>query len=505
MMAEARDLSGMRLTDLLPGDAKLAPGGDVSIRGLALDSRGVGPGYLFLACKGHAHHGLEHLADARARGAVALFYDPDGASSYMPLPAGLPAVAVPNLGSKASRIAARFYGDPTAHQRVMAVTGTNGKTSVSLITAQSLSEQGKSCGVLGTVGFGAYGKLEPPTHTTPDAVSTQAWLARFREQGLAHVSMEASSHALAQGRIDHVHVEVAVFTNLTRDHLDYHGDMQSYGAAKHRLFEHPGLKHAVINLDDAFGRELAASLPAAVKCIGYSLDGHDSPRGWTLKGSNLVLGSGGVSFDVASEAGYGRVESRLLARFNAENLLAVQGVLLALGFSFTESLHSLDRARTVPGRMECFGGGQKQPLVVVDYAHTPDALEKALTAARGHTRGQLWCLFGCGGERDRGKRPQMGAIAERLADRIVVTDDNPRGEDGDAIVAEILAGMKDHSHVTVERERSRALERAVRNALPGDVVLVAGKGHETEQIIGKQKLHYSDRETAARLIGEVLP
>ena len=499
MMAEARDLSGMRLTDLLPGDAKLAPGDEVSIRGLALDSRGVGPGYLFLACKGHEHHGLEHLADARARGAVALFYDPEDASSYMPLPVGLPAVAVPDLGSKASGMAARFYGDPTAHQRVMAVTGTNGKTSVSLITAQSLSEQGKPCGVLGTVGFGAYGKLEPPTHTTPDAVSTQAWLARFRDQGLAHVSMEASSHALDQGRINGVHVEVGVFTNLTRDHLDYHGDMQSYGDAKRRLFEYPDLKHAVINLDDAFGRELAASLPPSVKCIGYSLDGHESPRGWTLKGSNLVLGSGGVSFDVASEAGRGRVESRLLARFNAENLLAVQGVLLAMGFSFTGSLHALDRARTVPGRMECFGGGQKQPLVVVDYAHTPDALEKALTAARGHTRGQLWCLFGCGGERDRGKRPQMGAIAEHLADRIVVTDDNPRGEDGDAIVAEILAGMKDHSRVTVERERARAVERAVRNALPGDVVLVAGKGHETEQIIGTQKMHYSDRETAARL------
>ena len=505
MMAEARDLSGMRLADLVPGDVKPPQGGEVSIRGLALDSRGVGPGYLFLACKGHDHHGLQHLADARARGAVALCYDPDGAAVHLPLPAGLPAVAVPHLGHQASAIAARFYGDPTAHQRVMAVTGTNGKTSVSLITAQSLSETAKPCGVLGTVGFGAYGKLEAPTHTTPDAVSTQAWLARFREQGLAHVSMEASSHALDQGRIDGVHVEVAVFTNLTRDHLDYHGDMQSYGAAKRRLFLRPGLKHAVINLDDAFGRELAASLPASVKCIGYTLEGHDSPRGWTLKGSKLVLGSGGLGFDVASEAGRGRVESRLLARFNAENLLAVQGALLALGFSFEETLHALDRARTVPGRMECFGGGQKQALVVVDYAHTPDALEKALQAARSHTRGKLWCVFGCGGERDRGKRPQMGAIAERLADRIVVTDDNPRGEDGDAIVAEILTGIQDHSRATVERERAKAVERAVRGAQPGDVVLVAGKGHETEQVIGRQKLHYSDRETAARLTGEQAP
>ena len=499
MMAEARDLSGMRFTDLLQGEARPTSGGDVSIRGLALDSRGVGPGYLFLACKGYDHHGLKHLADARSRGAVAMLFDPDGADAYMPLPAGFPAAAVVDLGNKASAIAARFYGDPTAHQQVMAVTGTNGKTSVSLITAQSLSEAGKPCGVLGTVGFGAYGKLETPTHTTPDAVSTQAWLARFREQGLTHVSMEASSHALDQGRVNGVHFAVAVFTNLTRDHLDYHGDMRSYAEAKRRLFQRPGLKHAVINLDDEFGRELAASLPARVECIGYTLEGRDSPRGTTLKGGNLQLGSGGLSFDVASEAGSGHVDSRLLARFNAENLLAVQGALLALGMRFDAALLALDRAHTVPGRMECFGGGSMQALVVVDYAHTPDALEKSLTAARSHCRGRLWCVFGCGGERDRGKRPQMGGIAERIADRIVLTDDNPRGENGDAIVAEILAGIRDHARVTVERERARAVERAVRAAQPGDVVLVAGKGHETEQVIGTQRPHYSDRETAARL------
>ncbi|MFI4967578.1 MAG: UDP-N-acetylmuramoyl-L-alanyl-D-glutamate--2,6-diaminopimelate ligase [Gammaproteobacteria bacterium] len=499
MMAEARDLSGMRFAEILPSDAKLPQGGEVSIRGLALDSRDVGPGYLFLACKGRDHHGLKHLADARAHGAVALLYDPDGAAAHMPLPAGLPALAVTDLGQKASGIAARFYGDPTAHQKVMAVTGTNGKTSVSLITAQSLSEADRPCGVLGTVGFGAYGRLETPTHTTPDAVSTQAWLARFREQGLSHVSMEASSHALDQGRVGGVHFTVAVFTNLTRDHLDYHGDMQAYGAAKRLLFQQPGLKCAVINLDDAFGRELAASLSAEVDCIGYTLEGHDSPRGTTLKGSDLQLGSGGLSFEVTSEAGIGHVDSRLLARFNAENLLAVQGALLALGMGFEATLEALGRARTVPGRMECFGGGLRQPLVVVDYAHTPDALEKALQAARGHTRGRLWCVFGCGGERDRGKRPQMGAIAEALADRIVITDDNPRGEDGDAIVADILTGIRDHSRVSVERERAKAVERAVRGALPGDVVLVAGKGHETEQVIGTTKLNYSDRETAARL------
>ena len=497
-------MAGVAFAELLKGEGHPA-GGGTPILGLCLDSREVRPGWLFLACKGHDHHGLKHLADARARGAVAVAFDPAGAEPYLPLPASLPAAAVENLRQKAGFIAARFYADPTAAQRVVAVTGTNGKTSVSLITAQSLAEAGKPCGVLGTVGFGAYGRLEVPTHTTPDAVNMQAWLARFRDQGLKYVSMEASSHALHQGRINGVHVEVAVFTNLTRDHLDYHGSMEEYGAAKRRLFAMPGLKHAVINLDDSYGLELAASLPSGVESIGYSLEGRENPRGETLKAVDLALNSGGLTFDVTSERGRGHVDSRLLARFNAGNLLAVQGVLLSLGLRFPDALAALARAHTVPGRMECFGGGAHQPLVVVDYAHSPDALEKALTAARAHCRGRLWCVFGCGGERDRGKRPQMGAIAERLADQVIITDDNPRHEDGDAIVKDVLAGLRAPARVRVERDRSKAVEQAVKAAIPGDVVLVAGKGHETEQIVGDRELHYSDRETAARLLKDGAP
>ena len=502
MMAKTKAIAGVDLAGLLQGHGTAQ---HVPVLGLSLNSREVRPGYLFLACKGHDHHGLKHLADARARGAVALAYDPAGAEAYLPLPGGIPAVAVEDLAAMAGFIAARFYADPTAAERVVAVTGTNGKTSVSLITAQSLAESSKACGVLGTVGFGAYGKLAEPSHTTPDAVNMQAWLARFRDQGLKHVSMEASSHALDQGRINGTHVEVAVFTNLTRDHLDYHGDMQSYGAAKARLFTMPGLKHAVINLDDAFGMELVRHLPKGVECTGYTLEGKRNPAGHTLMAEKLALNSGGLTFDVAGDFGRGHVDSRLLGRFNAENLLAVQGALLALGLTFEDTLRCLTRARTVPGRMECFGGGAGRPLVVVDYAHTPDALEKALTAARAHCRGELWCVFGCGGERDRGKRPQMGAIAERLADRVMLTDDNPRGEDGDVIVAEILAGMQDRSRVQVERARATAVAKAVHGAAPGDVVLVAGKGHETEQVIGGRELHYSDRETVAALFGEGAP
>ncbi len=500
MMAKSKAIAGVDLAALLQGYGSMDS--HVPVLGLSLDSREVRPGYLFLACKGHDHHGLKHLADARARGAVVVVYDPAGADAYLPLPQGLPSAAIEDLAAKAGFIAARFYADPTAAQRVVAVTGTNGKTSVSLITAQSLAESGKACGVLGTVGFGTYGKLEEPSHTTPDAVSMQSWLARFRDQGLKHVSMEASSHALDQGRINGTHIEVAVFTNLTRDHLDYHGSMQAYGDAKARLFAMPGLKQAVINLDDAFGMELATHLPKGVECTGYTLEGKRSPAGRTLMAEKLALNSGGLTFDVSGDFGRGHVDSRLLGRFNAQNLLAVQGTLLALGMSFEETLRCMTRARTVLGRMECFGGGAGRPLVVVDYAHTPDALEKALTAARAHCRGQLWCVFGCGGERDRGKRPQMGAIAERLADRVLLTDDNPRGEDGDAIVAEIMAGIRDQSRVQVERARAEAVILAVHAAAPGDVVLVAGKGHETEQVIGSRELHYSDRETVAGLFGE---
>jgi UDP-N-acetylmuramoyl-L-alanyl-D-glutamate--2,6-diaminopimelate ligase len=497
-MARAEHLQVPSLAALLQG---LGAAPETPIAGLSLDSRELKPGYLFLACQGSTHHGLKYVAEARDRGAAAVAYDPEGAAEYLPV-AGLPAVAVADLARKTGTIAARFYGDPSAVQQVTAVTGTNGKTSVSLITAQLLTEAGRSCGVLGTVGFGAYGRLETPTHTTPDAVNTQRWLARFRDQGLKQVSLEASSHALDQGRLNGVRVAVAIFTNLTRDHLDYHGSMEAYGEAKRRLFEMPGLKHAVINLDDEYGRELAASLPPGVACIGYTLEDRKAAAGRTLRGSNLVLASGGLSFDVEGDVGRGRVDSRLLGRFNAQNLLAVLGALLALGLPFAEALASLSRARTVPGRMECFGGGAGRPLVVVDYAHTPDALEKALTAARAHCRGMLWCVFGCGGERDRGKRPQMGAIAERLADRVVVTDDNPRNEDGDTIVAEVLAGFGSRARVKVERDRAKAVALAVRGAAPGDVVLLAGKGHESYQVVGGRELPYSDRDTAAGLLKE---
>lgn len=504
MMAVAERALPVRLADLLTGMSPVMPDRDLPVEGLALDSREIHAGYLFVALNGHNHHGLKHLAEARSRGATAVAYDPEGAAGYLPALTGIPAFAARHLDEQVGTIAARFYADPSAEQQVLAVTGTNGKTSVSLLTAELLTHLNRPCGVLGTLGYGVYGsELEAPPHTTPDAVQVQQWLASFRNCNVRHVSLEASSHALDQRRLNGVHIRTTAFTNLTRDHLDYHGSMAAYGAAKRRLFDMPGLKCAVINLDDAFGRELAATLADSVELIGCTLSGNRAPRGRTLLAGNLRPHSGGIRFDVSGDYGSGQVDSRLLGRFNVQNLLAVLGMLTSLEIPFDAALATLGRAHTVPGRMECFGGGSSGPLVVVDYAHTPDALKKSLSAARAHCEGQLWCVFGCGGERDRGKRPEMGAIAERLADRVIVTDDNPRHEDGDAIVSEILAGMHKSEQALVERTRTRAITAALHSAGPGDVVLVAGKGHETDQIVGDRRIPCSDRETVQRLLGEV--
>ena len=334
MMAQPHPVRAQTLAGVLQDLAQVPPERDLPLQGLALDSRALHHDYLFLAVRGHDHHGLKHLEDARARGAVAVAYDPDGAVEYLPGLKTLPAFAIRYLDQHAGPMAARFYADPSAAQKVVAVTGTNGKTSVSLITAQTLMQLGRPCGLLGTLGYGLYDKLDPATRTTPDAVSVQAWLAHFRDRQLHYASMEASSHALEQGRLNGVHVSVAVFTNLTRDHLDYHGSMQAYGAAKRRLFEMPGLRHAVINLDDAFGRELAAGLPQSAGLIGYSLENRQAPRGQTLRAANVKLDHNGLQFDISNGISSGRVSARLLGRFNVQNLLAVTGALQALEIPF---------------------------------------------------------------------------------------------------------------------------------------------------------------------------
>lgn len=478
------------LRELLAGIADITPAQDCPIAGLAIDSRGVKPGDCFLAFPGVATDGRRFIEDAAARGAAAVLYEANG---FAPAPLAIPCVAIASLREKLGAIASRFYGDPSRTLVVVGVTGTNGKTTCTQLLAQALDQSEGRAVVIGTLGYGFPGELDSSLHTTPDAVTVQRLLADFLAHGARYAAMEVSSHALHQGRVNATHFDVAVFTNLTHDHLDYHGDMAAYAEAKARLFEFPGLRHAVINVDDAFGRELAERLAGRVNVLTYGLERGD------VGARAVQLTHEGMTLKITSPAGTATLTSPLFGRFNASNLLAVFATLLALGMLPNEAAERLSRARPAAGRMERFGGRSGNPLVVVDYAHTPDALEKVLTALREHTAGQLVCVFGCGGDRDRSKRPLMGAIAERLADRVIVTDDNPRHEDPQAIVGEIRAGMS--REPLVVRDRRAAIGRAIAEAGAEDIVLVAGKGHEDYQQVGERRLAYSDRAAVRDILG----
>ncbi|CAK0760388.1 UDP-N-acetylmuramoyl-L-alanyl-D-glutamate--2, 6-diaminopimelate ligase [Gammaproteobacteria bacterium] len=489
------------LAELFDGIISLPAGADLSVTGIALDSRRVCPGDLFFGCAGSCVHGAQFIDDAITRGAAVVVVEGERDGVDYPRQ-GVPVISLPGLTHHLGRIAARFYGNPSHQLTVVGVTGTNGKTSVTHLLAQVLNRSEAPCAVIGTVGAGLYGQLAPATHTTPDAVDLQELLADLTAQGARWLAMEVSSHALDQGRVEGVAFDVAVFTNLTRDHLDYHGDMVAYGLAKQRLFQFPGLRYAVVNSDDPFGSALLRELPAGVQAIGYGLSPMDEVGEHCLQvlGSGLCLSAAGLRMTVTTPWGNGVLESSLVGRFNAANLLAVLATLGALGMPLDEALSALARVRSVAGRMEAFGGGPAAPLVVVDYAHTPDALEQVLLTLREHTTGRLWCVFGCGGERDRGKRPLMGAVVERLADVAIVTNDNPRSEEPTDIFRAILDGIQTPEQVTVIPERAAALRYAITSAKSGDVVLVAGKGHEDYQQIGAIRLPFNDRAEVEQLI-----
>ncbi|MCG6935399.1 MAG: UDP-N-acetylmuramoyl-L-alanyl-D-glutamate--2,6-diaminopimelate ligase [Proteobacteria bacterium] len=486
----------LTLGALLTGLVDLSPEADRTLTGLTLDSREVQPGDLFLACHGRQVDGGAFIDAAIENGAVAVVWESRPGALAIPLAwrrnakgGPIPVIALENLSQQVGVIADRFYGHPSRALFMTGVTGTNGKTSVSQFLAHSLSPDAP-CGIIGTLGHGLYRQLQESSHTTPDAVTVQRWLADLREHGAASVVMEVSSHALDQGRVNGVAFNCAVFTNLSREHLDYHGDMQSYAKAKASLFSSPGLQYAAINVDDAAGRELAASLPDSITQLRYGLDASHSPD---VLGRRVSLTPDGIDVDVTTPAGEGSFQARVLGRFNASNLLAVLAVLLMHGIPLKAALARLGSVRPVPGRMETFGGGEK-PLVVVDYAHTPDALEQALRALREHGPVCLWCVFGCGGDRDAGKRPEMGAIAERLADVVILANDNPRSEDPQAIIDAIRHGMTQPEQVHSIPDRHAAINDAIGRARPGDIVLVAGKGHEAWQIIGSEKRPFSDRD-----------
>lgn len=478
----------MPLRDLLP-DVPAVPAA-LEICGLVLDSRDVRAGDAFVAIGGFGTHGLHFTAQAAQAGAAAILFEPPVPDDVPAPPAS--AIAVPGLRARMGAMADAFHGQPSAAMTTIGVTGTSGKTSTVQLLAQALELCGVPSGTIGTLGAGRYGQARATGFTTPLVLQTHALLAQLREEGAQAVAMEVSSHALDQGRVDAVHFAVGVFTNLSRDHLDYHGDMEAYGAAKARLFATPGLQVAVLNLDDAYGRRLFDRLPAELRAIGTSARGDASAQ---VRAESVALDADGVAFDLVLDGRTRRVHSPLLGRFNIDNLLVVAAVLHALGHDAARIAGVLGQLQPIPGRMNRLGGGDR-PLVVVDYSHKPDPLEQALASLRGHVQGRLVCVFGCGGERDAGKRPQMAAIAERLADAVVVTDDNPRGEDGDAIVAGIMAGFAQPGRVTVQRDRGAAIREAIATARAGDIVLVAGKGHEAYQEVAGVRHAFDDNVVA---------
>jgi UDP-N-acetylmuramoyl-L-alanyl-D-glutamate--2,6-diaminopimelate ligase len=482
----------MSLQALLAGFTPVPVEADRQITGLASDSRNVHRGDLFLAVRGSRHHGLEFLQRVKEAGAAAVAWEPPYEGETV-VDINLPLIAVEELSHKLGHIASCFHGEPSRNLEVVGITGTDGKTSCAHFIAQAL-DQG-SCGVIGTLGYGIYGALAAASHTTPDALTLQRQLAAFRAQGVRFVVMEVSSHALQQRRVAGLRYAVAVLTNLTRDHLDYHGEVAAYAAAKKRLFYEHEIHHAVLNLDDPLGRELATSLAGRVERIGYGM-GQRFPEGsdaWVW-GEDLESSPEGLSLRIVSSWGQGSLRVGLLGRFNASNLLAVLATLLILKVPFREALQRLSRVTILPGRMERFGGNPGQPLAVVDYAHTPHALERVLQALREHVRGRLWCVFGCGGDRDTGKRSLMGACAERYADRLIITNDNPRTEDPDRIIRDILAGMQRPRAAEVLRKREQAIQYALSEAKAGDIVAILGKGHEDYQLLGTQCIPYSDRQ-----------
>jgi len=481
---------------------------EIKITGLCIDSREVKNGDCFFALKGNLTDGANYIEQAVDLGAVAVLVDESSDVAVDVSTVGVPVLWIKHLSSKVSRIAGRFYAYPSRQANLVAFTGTNGKTTCSRLYAQLMCEvdtsnQSVKSAFIGTIG---YGLVEPQSAqvvdhgfrakkttstglTTPDAVSVQRILAELTHLGAGHIAMEASSHSLVQHRIADLQIDTAVFTNLSRDHLDYHQDLESYAAAKAMLFEMPSISTAVINIDDEVGREIAADLDDNISLLTCSIENTQA----SVYCTSISLSVEGINATVVTPWGRGQLYSPLVGEFNLSNLLAIITVACSQGVSLAGCLRVLPRLFAVPGRMEVVSI-DLQPKVIVDYAHTPDALEKALSALKPHCSGQLWVIFGCGGDRDIGKRSQMGKIASSYADRVVVTNDNPRNEMPEQIVEHILQGVD--GEATIELDRARAIANSIAQANDNDLVLIAGKGHEDYQIVGNQRLPFSDREQA---------
>jgi UDP-N-acetylmuramoyl-L-alanyl-D-glutamate--2,6-diaminopimelate ligase len=488
----------MTLTELLQDIIAIDPKLNYAVTGITDDSRLLKSGDLFLAYQGEKQDGRKFIDEAVSKGASAIISEAKNGGAFGKS-CNIPLILVPNLRAKIGNIAAKFYGYPSKQMKIIGVTGTSGKTSCSNFIAQALHNSGVKCGVIGTLGNGFSGELIQGTNTTPGAIALQQQLAAFWRQQAKVVSMEVSSHSLDQGRVNGIDFSTGVFTNLSHEHLDYHGNMTNYGESKKRLFIDYNLCNAVINADDVFGSQLLVEVAKKIPTIAYSITNIKTGID-TIRVVDLKMRNKGFIAEVITPWGNGLLTSKLLGRFNVSNILASLAVLLLMEMPLEQALHYLAELNTIAGRMELFGG-KGQPLVIVDFAHKPDALEKVLIELREHCHGKLWCVFGCGGDRDRSKRPLMGQIAERYSDYVVIADDNPRTESPQQIVDDIVSGLVRPLAVTVEHDRAVAIAYAVNKAKFGDIILIAGKGHETYQLIGNEKIAFSDAEQVRKLLG----
>lgn len=462
----------------------------ISVRGMTLDSRKVNPGEVFVALFGKNHDARDYIDLALQRGAVAVFADAGGEWQGCRRVGNVPIIAVDGLRVRLGDIAARFYDHPSHHLPVIGVTGTNGKTSCTQFIGQILSGFGQRCGVVGTLGYGIFPALEDTGFTTPDPVILQAALADVLQQRASCVALEVSSQGLHQHRLNGVRFNSAVFTNLTRDHLDYHGSMTAYAEAKRRLFEHDALRIGIVNADDSYAAWMLNALPRTAQSMTYSV----SDTRADVYARELSFEPDGYRARVHTPWGEGDLHGRLLGSFNFSNVLAAITAVMTLpqALDLQQVLAQAALLRPVNGRMELLGDATSDVTAVVDYAHTPDGLRSALKAIHEHVDGRIWCVFGCGGNRDQGKRPLMAEVAEELADFVVLTDDNPRNENPDDIIRQILLGFREREGVFVERDRASAIAYAISSAAPGDIVLIAGKGHESYQDICGQRMAFSD-------------
>ncbi len=497
MMAHQNLPTTITLKQLLQGFADAEYLSDLAIQGISSNSQMVNPGDVFVAQQGMQHHAIDFAVDAVRKGAIAVLYDANDSYCMQRIDLlekqiNAQWVPVADLNRMSSKIASRFYGDPGRMLKLIAVTGTDGKTSVTHLLVQALTRLGKTAGSIGTLGYGVANRLNMLGFTTPDAICVQSLLAELLEKGCEYVAMEVSSHALQQYRVSGCEFDIALFTNLGSDHLDYHGTLEQYAAAKSELFEFTSLTGRVFNTADEVGARLFQQYNSSSALAVNADIAMSENNSVSLKQSRM--NEQGLEIIAATSLGDIRIQSALIGSFNIDNLLSCVAVLQLLDFDKQQIEFAMQQLKPIPGRMEYYPAQNGYPAVVIDFAHTEQALKACLTALKGSYQGALYCVFGCGGDRDQSKRPKMAAVAEYLADHVILTDDNPRFELAQKIMTDIVSGLKNPELVRVIHDRADAIKTAISLADENDLVVIAGKGHEQFQIIGEQKIPFSDRD-----------